>query len=205
MDRRGPHTNHACAHQVHFLPIDSSLQQAFFAAKAICPYSSTTRIYATRGLRFVRVYTASGNGHTPSSSLNRRLRVLLAHDHSVSTIPRRVRCGAARSKETPFGRVSAINISFGGMASAYIGPVYSTTIIESVPTCKLWRLRKTSRSGRKIHKLIASNHPATLYLDSTRSRSCRSCPCTPQPPPTEGPPLAREFAPRAAPLLSPYI
>lgn len=48
----------------------------------------------------------------------------------------------------------------GGTASGNIGPVYSTTIIESVPTCRFWRPRKTSQSGQKIHKLIVRIHLA---------------------------------------------
>ena len=44
-----------------------------------------------------------------------------------------------------------------------------------------------------------------LVSDSFGSRSCRSCPRTPQPPSTEDPSLPGEFVPRPAPLLNPDI
>ncbi len=164
-----PTFRHASDHQVHCPAVDPSLQPAFFTATAFRPYSSSTRIYTTRGLRFVRVCSACqcGIGHTPSSSLNPHLQVPRAHRPAVSAISRRVHRRAAGSEEGPFGRVSASNLR--GMASGYIGPVYSTTIIESVPTCRFWRPKKTSQSGQKTRKLIVRIHLASFHSRWSRT------------------------------------
>jgi hypothetical protein len=55
------------------------------------------------------------------------------------------------------------------MASRYVGPVYSTTIIESVPICRFSRPKRTSQSGQKIRKLTVRH-----LLASFRSRCSRT-------------------------------
>lgn len=55
------------------------------------------------------------------------------------------------------------------MACRDAGSVYSTTIIESVPTCRFSRPKRMSRSGQKIHKLIVRILLAFLHSRWSRT------------------------------------